>query len=228
MAANRAYLSRWGAETGDRPLTYRSGVPHPTLNGVIRVCGLTAAEAYEKARPRLAGVPWVWWAGPDSDPGIADGLVALGARELGRLPIMAVETSEVAPPGLPVEEAADPAEFVAAYAKVSGIPEEGVAAAVERERTFGPDVARLVLRRDGRIAGTAEVWFSHGIATLYFVGTQAEHRRRGIGAAVTRAAVRLAHERGVRTVSLTSSPMGEPLYRSLGFRAVGEYRLLAF
>ncbi|MEU5935030.1 GNAT family N-acetyltransferase [Micromonospora sp. NPDC047187] len=69
---------------------------------------------------------------------------------------------------------------------------------------------------------------SHGLVTLYFVGTQPEQRRRGIGAAMTRAALHLAGERGARTAALTSSAVGESVYRGLGFRPVGEFRLLTF
>lgn len=100
-----------------------------------------------------------------------------------------------------------------AYARVSGIPAEGVAATIEREKAFAGDgtVIRLVGRLDGgRVAGTAVAWLSHGLVTLYFVGTQPEQRRRGIGAAMTGAALNLARERGVRTAAPTSSPVGEP------------------
>ncbi|XVU28056.1 GNAT family N-acetyltransferase [Actinoplanes sp. CA-054009] len=230
LAANRAYLRGWSIDTHDDPLTYRSGVPHPTLNGVLQVLDSDLSRVYARARTRLDGVPRVWWVGPDSIPGTADGLIALGARELARLPIMAVEADRVAGAPAPVEVgvADDVAEFVTAYAKVSGIVVEGVGAAIEREKTFDGRVVRLAGRVDGRIAGTAEIWFSHGLASLYFVGTQPDQRRQGIAAAVTRAAVRLACERGARTVSLTSSAMAVPLYRGLGFRPVGEYRLLTF
>ncbi|MEU8819192.1 GNAT family N-acetyltransferase [Actinoplanes sp. NPDC048796] len=230
LAANRAYLEGWSVDTRDDPLTYRSGVPHPTLNGVLRVLDADPARAYERARTRLSGVPWIWWVGPDSTPGTAEALIGLGATELVRAPIMAVEADRVAdvPTAVSVGVTEDVEEFVTAYARVSGIVPEGVAAAVEREKSFDGRVVRVAGRVEGRIAGTAEIWFSHGLATLYFVGTQPDRRRRGIAAAVTRAAVRLAYERGARTVSLTSSVMAVPLYRALGFHEIGEYRLLTF
>ncbi|MCG5468027.1 GNAT family N-acetyltransferase [Micromonospora sp. LAH09] len=237
LAAHRAYLLGWniGVTGGPDLPTYRSDVPHATLNGVLRVAGRTPPDALLEARRRLHGVPRVWWVGPDSDTGTADGLVALGATEVARLPIMTMAIGEAAevptPAGLHVTETTDLASFVPAYARVSGIPAEGVAATIEREKAFTGDgtVIRLVGRLDdGRVAGTAVAWLSHGLVTLYFVGTQPEQRRRGIGAAMTGAVLDLARERGVRTAALTSSPVGEPVYRRLGFQPVGEFRVLTF
>jgi ribosomal protein S18 acetylase RimI-like enzyme len=56
-----------------------------------------------------------------------------------------------------------------------------------------------------------------------------EHRRRGIGTALTQAALAYAKERGARTVDLTSRPSREAanrLYRGLGFtrRETNVYR----
>ncbi|MEU7676117.1 GNAT family N-acetyltransferase [Micromonospora taraxaci] len=237
LAAHRAYLLGWniGPVGGPDLATYRSDVPHPTLNGVLRVTERTPQDALLEARQRLHGVPRVWWVGPDSDPGTADGLVSLGAVEFARLPIMTAVIDEAAdepaPAGLHIAETTDLAAFVRAYARVSGIPTDGVAATIEREKAFSGDgtVIRLAGRLDdGRVVGTAVAWLSHGLVTLYFVGTQPEQRRRGIGAAMTRAALRLASERGARTAALTSSPIGESVYRRLGFRPVGEFRVLTF
>ncbi|MGC4746539.1 GNAT family N-acetyltransferase [Micromonospora sp. DT201] len=237
LAAHRAYLLGWniGLVGGPDLPTYRSDVPHATLNGVLRVAGRTPQDALAEARQRLHGIPRVWWVGPDSDAGTADGLVSLGAAEVARLPIMTVAIGEAAlaptPTGLHVAETTDLDTFVPAYARVSGIPADGVAATIEREKAFAGDgtVIRLAGRLDdGRIVGTAVAWLSHGLVTLYFVGTQPEHRRRGIGAAMTSAALKLAAERGAGTAALTSSPIGESVYHRLGFRPVGEFRLLTF
>ncbi|MGW5556766.1 GNAT family N-acetyltransferase [Micromonospora sp. NPDC003944] len=264
LAAHRAYLLGWniGIAGGPDLPTYRSDVPHAPLNGVLRVTGRTPQDALTEARQRLHGVPRIWWVGPDSDPGTADGLVALGATEVARMPVMTARIAEAAdvprtskitatdlgdrtpprdtrtrvrtaptPAGVHIAETTDLAAFVQAYARVSGIPADGVEATIEREKAFTGDgtVLRLAGRLDdGRIVATAVAWISHGLVTLYFVGTQPEHRRRGIGAAMTRAALDLAGQRGVTTAALTSTAIGEPVYRSLGFRQVGEFRLLTF
>jgi GNAT superfamily N-acetyltransferase len=237
LAAHRAYLLGWNAGPAGGPdlVTYRSGVPHATLNGVLRVSGLTPRDALAEARERLDGVPRVWWAGPEGDAGTAEALTSLGAVHLARLPIMTVPIDQVTPAptpgGLEIAETKDMDEFVSAYGAVSGIPVDGVPAAIAREKEFAGDgtVIRLAGRfGDGYIAGTAVAWLSHGLLTVYFVGTQPGHRRRGVGAAMTAAAIELARDRGVRTAALTSSKMGESLYRRLGFRTVGTFDLLSF
>ncbi|MFK3981958.1 GNAT family N-acetyltransferase [Micromonospora sp. NPDC050397] len=237
LAAHRAYLLGWnvGIAGGSDLVTYRSDVRHATLNGVLRVSGRTPDNALAEARERLDGVPRIWWAGPDSDAGTADGLVALGAVPIANLPIMTMEVDRVAPVPTPVgfriAETTDMDKFVPAYGRVSGIPAEEMATAIAREKAFAGDgtVIRLAGRfDDGPVAGTAVAWLSHGLLTLYFVGTQPEHRRRGVGAAMTVAAIDLARERGVGTVALTSSEVGKPLYGRLGFRTVGTFQLLSF
>jgi len=120
LAAHRAYLLGWDTAGESKPdlLIYRSGVPHLPLNGVLRAVGQDPAEALAEARERLAGVPWVWWLGPDSD--VQDGLLALGATRIGTLPIMAVDIDRAAavetPAGLTIDKAEDLEAFVRAYA----------------------------------------------------------------------------------------------------------------
>ncbi|MEU5935031.1 hypothetical protein [Micromonospora sp. NPDC047187] len=134
LAAHRAYLLGWniGVAGGPDLPTYRSDVPHAPLNGVLRVVGRTPWDALTEARKRLHGVPRIWWVGPDSDAGAADGLVSLGAVQVARMPIMTVGIGSVAeaptPAGVQIAETTDLAAFVPAYARVSGIPADGVAA----------------------------------------------------------------------------------------------------
>lgn len=237
LAAHRAYLLGWNiGATGDADLvTYRSDVQHATLNGVLRVAGRAPREAFEEARERLDGVPRIWWAGPDSDPETPIHLLALGAVPVARMPIMTAAVEDVAPEkppaGFRVTEATDVEEFVSAYGKVSGIPADAMAAAIDREKAFSADgtVVRLAGRFDnGRIVGTAVAWFSHGLLTLYFVGAQPDHRRRGVGTAMTLAAIDLARERGIGTAALTSTAMAQQLYRRIGFRTVSSFHLMSF
>ncbi len=86
-----------------------------------------------------------------------------------------------------------------------------------------PDLDAWVLVHDGE--AVAGAWsYLHGTdCGLYAIGTVPGVRRRGLAGALTRHVLADAHRRGARTASLQSTPMGEPLYRSLGFTPVGRY-----
>ena len=55
------------------------------------------------------------------------------------------------------------------------------------------------------------------------MSTRSTARGRGLGAAVTWAAVHEGLRRGARFASLQAWPMGEPVYRRIGFAAVSHY-----
>ena len=60
-----------------------------------------------------------------------------------------------------------------------------------------------------------------GVAGLYDVGVERGERRRGIGRAVTLAALDVARSLGCGVATLNATPEGEALYRAMGFRSVG-------
>jgi GNAT superfamily N-acetyltransferase len=64
---------------------------------------------------------------------------------------------------------------------------------------------------------------SQNAVGIYAVGTAESARRRGIGTAMTWAAVEAGREWGSSAVVLQASEMGEPIYRAMGFRTVAGY-----
>lgn len=77
---------------------------------------------------------------------------------------------------------------------------------------------------DGRPVGAATLNVTTGplgVAGIYDVGVLPDFRRRGIGAAVSAFACRVAKERGLRHAVLNTTAMGEPVYRRIGFASVG-------
>jgi GNAT superfamily N-acetyltransferase len=60
-----------------------------------------------------------------------------------------------------------------------------------------------------------------GVAGIYDMGVAENERRRGIGAALTAAALELGRRAGCAIATLNATPDGELLYRHLGFRHVG-------
>ena len=86
-------------------------------------------------------------------------------------------------------------------------------------------VARL--QENGRLVGQSVLNLTTGplgVAGIFDVGVAPDAQRRGVGTAVTLAALRLARELGGRYALLNSTEMGEPLYRRLGFESLGRGR----
>jgi GNAT superfamily N-acetyltransferase len=237
----RQYLMGWGEverTEGDVDL-YRSGLAQPQFNGVVRVRSLDAVrEAMAGARRRLAGVPWWWWwAGPDSPEGTPAALTESGAVPLGAVPLMArtldrVEETEKPSLGLridTVEQCDRLTELVRTYSASMGVAPslEADVVRVEAGRADNADIVRLAAVLDGRAVGTTVVITAHEVAGIFLVHVAEDHRRRGVGGALTAAALRVGKERGMRLAALGASPAGEPLYRRFGFTTVSEYHLFS-
>jgi GNAT superfamily N-acetyltransferase len=234
----RYWLGYGSAERTDDGVTlYRSGVRHGQLNGILRVADGRFSEALVRART-FGRLPWLWWVGPDSYPGLADDLLAAGGVEVGRMPVMAAPVDEVAavdvPAGLTIEPIGGPGSlelFVDAYADPMGVDRDQRRAAVLMEAGHPEAPQRLVRWAgwlDGRIVATSALLDSDGVAGIYVVATRESYRRRGIGAALTAAAVAEGRRRGLTVVSLQASALGQPVYERLGLRTVAEYRLFRY
>lgn len=241
LANSRSYWHGWGGGAGDADgdfVWHRTGVPHPLLNGVMRVRNTDLAAALDESRARFDGGPWLWWVGPDSDPGTADALLAAGAVEAMVFPVMAVPLDEIpdrpAPPGLRITRAESPTEvatFVSTYSPPLWVSGNAVDATVERElkRTGQYDAqVRFIGWLDGEPVGTSMLSVSNGVAGIYTVATHGEYRRRGIGAAMSLAALRAGRDLGLRVGTLSATADGTPLYLTLGFKILAHYRLLSF
>lgn len=77
----------------------------------------------------------------------------------------------------------------------------------------------LVAEVDGVAVGTAIVTMFDGLAWISMVLVDEKFRSRGVGKALMNRAVQTAEELGGRTIRLDATPLGQPLYESLGFAA---------
>jgi len=122
------------------------------------------------------------------------------------------------------EGMADFAAVTVASYKSLGLPEDtGRRLFARPERMCRPHVLPVVAYDGGVPAAAAMAFLSHGIAGIYWVGTVETHRRRGLADQCTRLAGNQAFARGARQVVLQASPMGEPVYRTMGYREFTRY-----
>jgi GNAT superfamily N-acetyltransferase len=127
-----------------------------------------------------------------------------------------------------VEGEAGVADFVAVNAEAYatyGMPAEVLPELFDHASALADDPAAhvVVARRDGAAVATAMAFESDGVASLQWVGTVPSARGTGLGALVTTWATNLAFERGASSCTLQASPMGEPIYRALGYETVYGY-----
>jgi GNAT superfamily N-acetyltransferase len=183
-----------------------------------------AREWYRRRR-----LPWSWYAGPASGPGlIAPELERRGFAKVTEPPGMAAELASVdeLDPGVPVivERVAD-SDMVDAWFSVFAPAFElsRSAAAAFRdlivEGGLGDDAPmRNYLAYVGsEPVATGSLVPAAGVGGIYNIATRANRRGRGIGRAITWALMREAAELGYRVAILWSTAAGLPVYRRLGF-----------
>ena len=91
-----------------------------------------------------------------------------------------------------------------------------------------PAVRIAVADVDGEpVAGAMAIRSDGGVLGVYAVYTMDRARRKGLGRAVTWAAIRSGFEAwGSRIAVLEATPMGVPLYQSMGFTEIGSVAVL--
>lgn len=127
-----------------------------------------------------------------------------------------------------VDDAAGVLDFCAVNAEAYGtygMPADALGDLFERTDVVlaDPSAHMVVARRGEQAVATAMIFESDGVASVQWVGTVSAERGQGLGALVTTAVTNLAFERGAASVSLQASPMGEPVYRALGYEPLYHY-----
>jgi GNAT superfamily N-acetyltransferase len=103
------------------------------------------------------------------------------------------------------------------------VAEEAVPAHELRDRPADEAVTAWALSQDGRAVTSAYTCRHGSDCGIYAVGTLPPWRRRGLARALVGHILADAHSTGARTATLQSTPMGQSVYRALGFHAVGRY-----
>jgi len=212
---------------------YLTGLPISLFNGCV-VLGPVGPTELDEAFAWVArrDVPKRLFVVDQFEPQAAEVAAAYGLeRDAAPYPGMVLH---------PIQEAPTPASGVAvARVGAAGLEEfrqVGTALGLSRdlaERTFpesllrDADVKGFVGRLDGRAVGYSLAIRSEGTSGVYNVATLPEARRRGVGTAVTWAAVEAGWRAGLDCVVLQSSEMAIPMYEAMGFRTIVRYAVFS-
>ena len=209
--------------------SFNTGLPLSSFNGCV--------VTQETSSTELAGclewvaahdVPFRVWIAEKLAAGLAEVPVSYGLEPAASLyPGMVLHPIPDAPTfdaGVDVVAISEPTldEFI-------GVLEEGGLRGELARRLISPSFARdadvrlFVGRLDERPVGTSIAIRSGDASGVYNVGTLPQARRRGVGSAVTWAAVGAGQAWGCDTVVLQSSVMGLSMYPDMGFRTVAPY-----
>lgn len=223
-----------------------AGYPDGYRNTVVSV-RFAPADADRRIREIKAafdarGTRFLWWVAPFHDPpDLGDRLVRAGLAFEGTVPAMAMDLDDLprgepAPRGLQIEPVVDTdglRAFVNVLALEMGVPEGTPNPAARHHeallRVIPPTLAaepvplRYLGFLGGRPVATSRTAIAAGVAGLYAVATLSDVRGRGIGRAMTLAALQAGRALGYRIGVLQSSDEGLPVYRRLGFRTIFDY-----
>jgi hypothetical protein len=214
------------------PFAWPNLLFHPRLNGVALESYLSTL--FERLRAQACRQTWVRGC-DDAPPHLYEQLQEYGFREAGQRPTMVFD---LASPLLDAEPAPVPGLEISHLVSSAGLDEwlAIVSASFFGGRGLGRDLfalhllpssrIRLFLARiDGQAVGTALLFLHAGVAGLHLVGVPESYRRRGIATRITRHALRESRALGYKAAILKASPLGEGIYRGLGFQYVARLTL---
>jgi GNAT superfamily N-acetyltransferase len=219
---------------------------HPLIsNAAFRIDDrLDPDEHIERARAWFArrGRGFAVWtrAGAPEDRGLIEAAERAGLRSVYEMPEMVLRGEggkapppfELSPPAgvelAPVESAEDAAAYwrvaTESYADI-GFPPEIFAFYENHDYLWADGTTAFLARVDGEPAAISMTIVTHEVAGIYWVGTGEAARGRGLGTALTAAAVDAGLALGATSASLQASPMGKPIYQRMGFETIFDYRL---
>jgi GNAT superfamily N-acetyltransferase len=189
-----------------------TGVPAPLLNGCVLIDDCDPAALDEAltwvARSRLPFRVFV-----ASEPATALNAV-LAAHSLSR---------DADPyPGMILHPLPEPPVRSADIEVADGL-EPGLAPYLPESFPDDAEVRVFSARVDHQPAGVSIAIRTGDVSGVYGVETRPEFRRRGVGTALSWAAVNAGREWGCDTVVLQATAAGLPVYKRMGFRTVLRY-----
>lgn len=191
--------------------------------------------AVRRIAGHFAGIDWPFnvYFRDQRAPGLSEACSAHGLVEPGPLPLMAL--TDIPAVGEGEDLSSDDVRTrritrldLAAYQSVAcrgfDMP-QSIAELVANEALLAvPGFVAVVAAIGDEPVGTGAVCITGDTAGIYNIAVLPEARGRGIGAAVTWAAIREGANAGASRAILQSSKAGKPVYERMGFVTVDHYR----
>ncbi len=225
---------------------YTTGISFPMSNGVLdaKLSPETAEETikeliafYEKKQ-----LPFLWLYGPSNKPANLRELLTKNGLQLFRPNTgmaFSLKNQALEPKSIPKVEIVKvgAGKILGDFCKVAlfgtGIPLE-----LTYEH-YLPLFSSWLLKENSNVSGflaylngqpvaSSVVFYSAGVAGIYWVATLEEARNKGIGTAITLAPMQEAKDLGYEIVILQSSVMGFNLYKRIGFKEYNTFQLLVW
>lgn len=196
------------------PLTFFNGIAHARITADDVPGIIDTFHAFRR--------PFRWWISPDAEPSdLAAALQANGMRYGYDAPGMTADLTRlrpVVPPGeLVIHRVTDLAAWLQVFILGFNLPPSAAPVWKSAYAQCDASWAHFVGFVRGVPAATTSVLTAGDLAGVYHVVTLPPFRGRGIGAAMTSAAMQYARDTSARTAVLQSSEMGVRVYRSVGF-----------
>ena len=217
-----------------------TGISHPLGNVVLR-CSLAGDAAVQKAMEirqhfQEKGVIMSWFVQTheelDKLPKVltSAGFVVAGTAPAMLASLRGLPEDPVIKPGVEVREVltgADLDSWIQTLQAVFQFSDElkPLFLGPCLKNGMGPDqqFRCFLASADGIAVGVSAIFRHQSEGGIFCVGTLPEVRGQGIGAVVTYAAMKAAADMGLERIVLQSSPLGESVYRKLGFQTVGNH-----
>ena len=225
--------SRTGAalESHDLWITH-CGFPERTFNcAFLKRPGDGVPGALEAAERYFAGLglPFTILCRSDHAEPCREALEIAGYARRDEIPVMLLDPlrDEARPiPGLEisiVEGPGDLAAFQSTAFEGFGLPGPAAHLFLTEQLQALPHVRLYLGRLEGRPVCTSLVVAAGRAAAIYWVATLEGSRRRGLGEAITWAAIRGGRDQGCDVAVLQASRLGEPVYARMGFGTPARY-----
>lgn len=236
VAAERNYLEAWkllangidGGVVDDRADLLFTAVPTPVafFNSAFVRPPADPATCIDPAKSFFAARNSPFTLRFQESETAAQACAAAGLAAAGTSPLMLATVADIAPPDgvdIRVVAASTWDAHLATIASGFGLPIDVLRGLIGPELLDTGHYAGFTAFVEGEPASTAALIVTDDIAGVYNVATPQPFRQRGLGEAVTRAAVVEGARRGCTLTTLQASEMGYPIYERMGYRTVARW-----